>query len=219
MIRRARVSPGSIDHSRLAQASENVLYVSGEESGEQVALRARRLQLDPCGGAVEAVEHAAGLEAVQEDERDRDAQDRRRHDAHAQQVADHLGAGDAQTDGHHHAAHCAGRAQPAVNQAGSPPEDRQRGGQPAGALALEPFAHRHGEHLLFRRDAHHRRAALRDRQPRGDSSQQLPGGQCPVDSLPRARRARHPQTRPRRAVDPVAHHRSHGQSRLPPPGL
>ena len=32
--------------ARLAQASENVLYVSGEESGEQVALRARRLQLD-----------------------------------------------------------------------------------------------------------------------------------------------------------------------------
>jgi DNA repair protein RadA/Sms len=32
--------------ARLAQANENVLYVSGEESGEQVALRARRLQLD-----------------------------------------------------------------------------------------------------------------------------------------------------------------------------
>ena len=32
--------------ARLAQAGENVLYVSGEESGEQVALRARRLQLD-----------------------------------------------------------------------------------------------------------------------------------------------------------------------------
>ena len=32
--------------ARLAQAAQNVLYVSGEESGEQVALRARRLQLD-----------------------------------------------------------------------------------------------------------------------------------------------------------------------------
>ena len=32
--------------ARLAQAGQNVLYVSGEESGEQVALRARRLQLD-----------------------------------------------------------------------------------------------------------------------------------------------------------------------------
>ena len=32
--------------ARLARAGENVLYVSGEESGEQVALRARRLQLD-----------------------------------------------------------------------------------------------------------------------------------------------------------------------------
>jgi DNA repair protein RadA/Sms len=32
--------------ARLAQTGENVLYVSGEESGEQVALRARRLQLD-----------------------------------------------------------------------------------------------------------------------------------------------------------------------------
>ncbi|MDD5248161.1 MAG: DNA repair protein RadA [Rhodocyclaceae bacterium] len=31
--------------SRLAEARQNVLYVSGEESGEQVALRARRLQL------------------------------------------------------------------------------------------------------------------------------------------------------------------------------
>jgi len=34
---------------RLAEASQSVLYVSGEESGEQVALRARRLQL-PTGG-------------------------------------------------------------------------------------------------------------------------------------------------------------------------
>ncbi|MDO8789703.1 MAG: DNA repair protein RadA [Sulfuritalea sp.] len=35
--------------ARLAQSGENVLYVSGEESGEQVALRARRLQLDVGG--------------------------------------------------------------------------------------------------------------------------------------------------------------------------
>ena len=32
--------------ARLAQTNENVLYVSGEESGEQVALRSQRLQLD-----------------------------------------------------------------------------------------------------------------------------------------------------------------------------
>mgnify|MGYP005812096679 CR=1 FL=1 len=32
--------------ARLAQAGDNALYVSGEESGEQVALRAQRLQLD-----------------------------------------------------------------------------------------------------------------------------------------------------------------------------
>ena len=32
--------------ARLAQAQNNVLYISGEESGEQVALRASRLQLD-----------------------------------------------------------------------------------------------------------------------------------------------------------------------------
>ena len=35
--------------SRLAEARLNVLYVSGEESGEQVALRARRLQLPVAG--------------------------------------------------------------------------------------------------------------------------------------------------------------------------
>jgi len=35
--------------SRLAEAGQPVLYVSGEESGEQVALRARRLQLEPRG--------------------------------------------------------------------------------------------------------------------------------------------------------------------------
>jgi len=35
--------------ARLAQAGENVLYVSGEESGEQVALRAQRLALDVGG--------------------------------------------------------------------------------------------------------------------------------------------------------------------------
>jgi len=35
--------------ARLAQTNQNVLYVSGEESGEQVALRARRLQLDVGG--------------------------------------------------------------------------------------------------------------------------------------------------------------------------
>ncbi len=35
--------------ARLAQASENVLYITGEESGEQVALRASRLQLDVGG--------------------------------------------------------------------------------------------------------------------------------------------------------------------------
>jgi len=35
--------------SRLAEAGHPVLYVSGEESGEQVALRARRLQLPPQG--------------------------------------------------------------------------------------------------------------------------------------------------------------------------
>ena len=34
---------------RLAQTGESVLYVSGEESGEQVALRAQRLQLDVGG--------------------------------------------------------------------------------------------------------------------------------------------------------------------------
>ncbi len=32
--------------ARLAEAKQNVLYISGEESGEQVALRAQRLQLD-----------------------------------------------------------------------------------------------------------------------------------------------------------------------------
>lgn len=32
--------------ARLAEAKHNVLYISGEESGEQVALRAQRLQLD-----------------------------------------------------------------------------------------------------------------------------------------------------------------------------
>jgi DNA repair protein RadA/Sms len=32
--------------ARLAEARQNVLYISGEESGEQVALRAQRLQLD-----------------------------------------------------------------------------------------------------------------------------------------------------------------------------
>jgi DNA repair protein RadA/Sms len=32
--------------ARLAQTNENVLYVSGEESAEQVALRSQRLQLD-----------------------------------------------------------------------------------------------------------------------------------------------------------------------------
>jgi len=32
--------------ARLAEAQQNVLYISGEESGEQVALRAQRLQLD-----------------------------------------------------------------------------------------------------------------------------------------------------------------------------
>ncbi|MBI5922000.1 MAG: DNA repair protein RadA [Betaproteobacteria bacterium] len=37
---------------RLAQAGQNVLYVSGEESGEQVALRARRLQLPTEGLAL-----------------------------------------------------------------------------------------------------------------------------------------------------------------------
>ena len=35
--------------ARLGEARENVLYVSGEESAEQVALRAQRLQLDPGG--------------------------------------------------------------------------------------------------------------------------------------------------------------------------
>jgi DNA repair protein RadA/Sms len=35
--------------ARLAQAGQKVLYVSGEESGEQVALRAQRLQLDVAG--------------------------------------------------------------------------------------------------------------------------------------------------------------------------
>ncbi len=35
--------------SRLAEAGQPVLYVSGEESGEQVALRARRLQLETNG--------------------------------------------------------------------------------------------------------------------------------------------------------------------------
>ncbi len=35
--------------ARLAQAGQPVLYVSGEESAEQVALRARRLQLEPKG--------------------------------------------------------------------------------------------------------------------------------------------------------------------------
>ncbi len=35
--------------ARLAQAGQSALYVSGEESGEQVALRARRLQLDVGG--------------------------------------------------------------------------------------------------------------------------------------------------------------------------
>ena len=35
--------------ARLAQAGQNVLYVSGEESGEQVALRAQRLALDVAG--------------------------------------------------------------------------------------------------------------------------------------------------------------------------
>lgn len=35
--------------ARLAQTGENVLYVSGEESGEQVALRSQRLQLDVGG--------------------------------------------------------------------------------------------------------------------------------------------------------------------------
>jgi DNA repair protein RadA/Sms len=35
--------------SRLAEAGQRVLYVSGEESGEQVALRARRLQLETRG--------------------------------------------------------------------------------------------------------------------------------------------------------------------------
>jgi len=35
--------------SRLAEAGQPVLYVSGEESGEQVALRARRLQLETRG--------------------------------------------------------------------------------------------------------------------------------------------------------------------------
>ncbi|MDK9725117.1 MAG: DNA repair protein RadA [Sterolibacteriaceae bacterium MAG5] len=35
--------------SRLAEAGQPVLYVSGEESGEQVALRAQRLQLAPAG--------------------------------------------------------------------------------------------------------------------------------------------------------------------------
>jgi DNA repair protein RadA/Sms len=35
--------------SRLAEARQEVLYVSGEESGEQVALRARRLQLPVAG--------------------------------------------------------------------------------------------------------------------------------------------------------------------------
>jgi DNA repair protein RadA/Sms len=35
--------------ARLAQIGQNVLYVSGEESGEQVALRAQRLQLDVAG--------------------------------------------------------------------------------------------------------------------------------------------------------------------------
>ncbi len=35
--------------ARLAEARRNVLYVSGEESGEQVALRARRLQLPTAG--------------------------------------------------------------------------------------------------------------------------------------------------------------------------
>ncbi len=35
--------------SRLAEAGQPVLYVSGEESGEQVALRARRLQLETKG--------------------------------------------------------------------------------------------------------------------------------------------------------------------------
>ncbi|TBR14932.1 MAG: DNA repair protein RadA, partial [Rugosibacter sp.] len=35
--------------ARLAQTNENVLYVSGEESAEQVALRSQRLQLDVGG--------------------------------------------------------------------------------------------------------------------------------------------------------------------------
>jgi DNA repair protein RadA/Sms len=35
--------------ARLAEAGQSVLYVSGEESSEQVALRARRLQLEPRG--------------------------------------------------------------------------------------------------------------------------------------------------------------------------
>jgi DNA repair protein RadA/Sms len=35
--------------ARLAQTGQKVLYVSGEESGEQVALRAQRLQLDVAG--------------------------------------------------------------------------------------------------------------------------------------------------------------------------
>jgi len=35
--------------ARLAEAGQQVLYVSGEESAEQVALRARRLQLEPRG--------------------------------------------------------------------------------------------------------------------------------------------------------------------------
>ncbi len=35
--------------ARLAEAGQPVLYVSGEESAEQVALRARRLQLEPMG--------------------------------------------------------------------------------------------------------------------------------------------------------------------------
>ncbi len=35
--------------ARLAQSGQKVLYVSGEESGEQVALRAQRLQLDVAG--------------------------------------------------------------------------------------------------------------------------------------------------------------------------
>ena len=45
-LREAARAHFEAEATALAQAGENVLYVSGEESGEQVALRARRLQLD-----------------------------------------------------------------------------------------------------------------------------------------------------------------------------